>query len=364
MTIENLAALVRGQAEELGRLRTELQELRRVPQPERQVSAPLAEPDGSVSRRRLLGKAGIAAAGAAIGSAVLARPAHADNGDSLILGERENRATNTTEAVGAERWTFLFRDGHGFPVNWTPHTGVVVGLSVMGFPGVRGHSSIWGVIGTTSGTGVSGVLGQSTTGGGVWGDSQSSTGTIGSSVSGIGVYGESRQRAGVLGRSGTNWPDSPSDPIAGVHGAARAGAGVYGSCVVGDGVRGQSSSKTGVFGTTSAAPSSTLGPNAGVVGFSVTAHGVVGTSRDAPGVRGDSTNATALHGRSTNGYGVEATGGRAAIRLVPRSTAGAPASGTHQRGEMVCDANGVFWGCTAGSTSARPQGTWKRLSAP
>jgi hypothetical protein len=48
---------------------------------------------------------------------------------------------------------------------------------------------------------------------------------------------------------------------------------------------------------------------------------------------------------------------QAAIRLTPRSTAGKPTSGSHLRGELLCDKNGVLWFCTGDGFP----GTWKQV---
>jgi len=115
----------------------------------------------------------------------------------------------------------------------------------------------------------------------------------------------------------------------------------------------------------------------GVVGTSETAAGVHGISTSGPGVLAVSddvgvgafsTQGTAVQAQATSGTGLEATstsglgatfqGGRAAIRLVPTSTSGHPATGHHQRGEIVVDHKGRVWVCTAIGTP----GTWKQLA--
>jgi hypothetical protein len=61
---------------------------------------------------------------------------------------------------------------------------------------------------------------------------------------------------------------------------------------------------------------------------------------------------------SKSGYGVQATGGKAQLYLVPASTAGAPTSASHNRGELFLDKNGALFLCTA---SGSP-GTWKQVA--
>jgi hypothetical protein len=61
---------------------------------------------------------------------------------------------------------------------------------------------------------------------------------------------------------------------------------------------------------------------------------------------------------STSGVGARLKGGTAAVRLVPQPTAGAPSSGTHQRGELLVDSKGKAWLCTTGGTP----GTWRQIA--
>jgi hypothetical protein len=61
---------------------------------------------------------------------------------------------------------------------------------------------------------------------------------------------------------------------------------------------------------------------------------------------------------STEGVGASFNGGSAAVRLVPRSTTGAPTTGEHLRGEIVVDHAGKLWACTKAGTP----GTWKQIA--
>jgi hypothetical protein len=126
---------------------------------------------------------------------------------------------------------------------------------------------------------------------------------------------------------------------------------------------------------------------AGVAGISDGATGVVGSSASGTGVDGTSFNGTAVSGESTNATGVSGTSGagvgvrgygakvgvegatftgiggrfagaQAAIQLVPRGSVGRPTSGAHQRGELICDALGALYVCTANGTP----GTWRRIT--
>jgi hypothetical protein len=46
---------------------------------------------------------------------------------------------------------------------------------------------------------------------------------------------------------------------------------------------------------------------------------------------------------------------RAALRLSRQGFTGKPTTGAHLRGELLCDAAGALWFCTASGTP----GTWK-----
>lgn len=159
--------------------------------------------------------------------------------------------------------------------------------------------------------------------------------------------------------------------VTGVRGNTGAGAGVYGTTnnvsgltrgsggVVGDsrdfpGVSGLSN-ETGVLGVSRAR--TTFNARAGVVGDSSTGYGVAGFSTSSPGVRAASSSSAGINATSSSGIGGTFSGGRAAIQLVPKSTAGAPTSGAHSRGELVVDSTGALFICI---TSGTP-GTWRKV---
>jgi len=99
----------------------------------------------------------------------------------------------------------------------------------------------------------------------------------------------------------------------------------------------------GVMGKTSSATSS------GVYGENdAGGYGVAGRSNEADG--------TGVWGDSLSGIGVKATGGRAPLLLVPSASVGAPSSGSHTKGEICIDSNGVLWLCTVGD--GNNVGTW------
>jgi hypothetical protein len=65
------------------------------------------------------------------------------------------------------------------------------------------------------------------------------------------------------------------------------------------------------------------------------------------GVHGNSQNSDGVYGESISGYGGVFKGGQAPLRLVPSPNSGAPASGTHEVGELWLDKDGKIWVCTA-----------------
>jgi hypothetical protein len=75
-------------------------------------------------------------------------------------------------------------------------------------------------------------------------------------------------------------------------------------------------------------------------------------------VWGKSDGDTGVYGSSATGVGGVFAGGQAPLLLIPSGTVGPPTTGIHQQGEVVVDANGVFWVCIAATTRA---GTWKSL---
>jgi hypothetical protein len=96
-----------------------------------------------------------------------------------------------------------------------------------------------------------------------------------------------------------------------------------------------------------------------------TGYGVRGESASGFGVRGDATTGIAVSGSAPQGtaisgqgkLGGEFTGTRAAVRLVPTTTVGAPTSGSHYKGDLLCDKDGDLWFCKLGG---KP-GTWVKI---
>ncbi len=98
------------------------------------------------------------------------------------------------------------------------------------------------------------------------------------------------------------------------------------------------------------------GGGTGVLGQSTSGIGVYGYTDDGRAVYGYASSGSALYGYTSTGYALTAYPGKAHLLLTPGPTAGKPASGTHARGEVYVDANGVHWHCVAAGTP----GTWVR----
>jgi len=144
----------------------------------------------------------------------------------------------------------------------------------------------------------------------------------------------------------------------GVYGVANGYAGVFGdtSGTGSVGVSGLSRSTTGSGAGVSGGASSPNGT--GVVGSSpgIGVHGYNSFSITRPagsiGVCGQSN--------QSDGLGGYFAGPRAAVRLEPRPSAGAPTTGQHEIGDLVVDSVGRVYVCTAAGTP----GTWNELGAP
>jgi hypothetical protein len=76
------------------------------------------------------------------------------------------------------------------------------------------------------------------------------------------------------------------------------------------------------------------------------------------GVNGDSVTGAGVHGKSTSGYGGVFEGGKAQVRLVPKSTSGRPTTGSHARGELYLGSTGTLFICVASGTP----GTWRKVT--
>src|SRR6516165_9846220 len=229
-----------------------------------------------------------------------------------------------------------------------------------------------GVFGYTKGDGNSGAVGKNDAGGyGVYGHSARGTGVYGESPAGDGVFGysTSNDNSGAVGKNDAGGY--------GVYGHSEQGTGIFGESLAvegdrmigvhgvavnrGTGVKGETQNGTGVLGETQGGP--------GVSGKSVSGPGVEGRSGSYVGVDGFCLNGTGVHGlggdsgvtgTSQKGYGGTFGGprARAAIRLLPAETPGAPTTGTHQVGELFVDSQGALYYCRKGGTP----GTWVTLA--
>jgi hypothetical protein len=256
--------------------------------------------EGKVSRRRLLSKAGVAAAGLVVAGA---------------LTQRDIREAEAAQVIGDSNIEFR---GGVEGTNNAPFGYGVMGRATDGW-GVDGQADRAGVRGGNhkgigvQGTGPTGVSG--------FGDGQ-----LGSGLTGVGVkgYGE----IGVHGESST----AGQNGVWGRH--TNQGSGIFGE------------GRVGVLGI-----SSENGWN-GVWGRH-TANGRA--------VAGDSAQGVGVDGVSTSGYGGQFKGGKAQLRFVPAGTTGKP-TGTHTKGEIFMDSAGTLFICVASSTSTAAA-RWKKLSA-
>jgi hypothetical protein len=274
----------------------------------------MTESSELVQRRALLRTLGIgaaAASAAAVGSTAWARPAAADDGDPLILGESNEADSGTSISSNNDSGTF-------------------------------------GVTNNSSDSGADGLVVDAFGGTGLVSYSFANDAVVGRALNaGFGVRG--------LGTGDANGVEATSSKGDGLVATASA------------------SNKAAVRGTTTGVASAIIGRAVGgygVDGGSDTTHGVVGRasadaraavrafgSSSATGVQATSTSAPAIIGSSSNDVGAELSGGRAAVRLVPRGTPGPPTSGSHQRGELLVDSKGVLYFCKTDGTP----GKWKKV---
>ena len=82
------------------------------------------------------------------------------------------------------------------------------------------------------------------------------------------------------------------------------------------------------------------------------------TAGGGNGLNGDSATGAGVHGKSTSGYGGVFEGGKAQVRLVPKSTSGRPTTGSHAKGELYLGSTGNLYICV---TSGTP-GTWRKVT--
>jgi hypothetical protein len=189
----------------------------------------------TIGRRGLM--AGVAAlVGGAMAKTAPAAPAHADDGSDLVIGQFN--VGHTTTELGFD---LTASTSPVFKVSDVHSATCVYGVSLLpggGGTGARGDSVTGvGVHGISESN--DGVRGQSTSGVGVHGLSESSDAITGKAKQGAGVVGQSDTGAGVVGKTASN----VSPAISGQGGAA--GAGVLGFVDTGTGVEGRANG-TGV----------------------------------------------------------------------------------------------------------------------
>ncbi len=267
--------------------------------------------EGPVSRRALLGKAGAAAVAAmAAGMLINPREARADTFNSVNTHSVYAEADVPRTTVGMTAITGK-TDSEVDPAGRFSNPG---GTGVWGSSAKGGYS---GVFGQHTGTSGYGVVGDGTGG---------SAGVLGRNGGGHGVRGVGQ--SGVVGESSTTGYSG----VSGVH----TGSG-YG--VVGDG-RGLN--------------------NAGVLGRNPTGAGVRGEGV-VHGVHGKTTaGGTGIFGEGGTGYAGAFSGGKAQLRIVPKSGVGRPTSGSFAKGDVYMDAAANLFVCVA-STTTTSAAQWKQV---
>jgi hypothetical protein len=248
--------------------------------------------------------------------------------------------------------------------------------------GLSASGDTYGITATTNGTTGYAVYATTSQGYGIYADSTNATGVWAHGGS-FGVDADSANGFGVHGNSDNNTGVGGVGGIYGVWGKSTtaSGVGVYGECPANIAVYGVSTNNTGVWGQ---------GGATGVTGVCDSTYGVHGESKNGFGVWGHSDNNTGVGGVggvygvwgknvstgigvygendstgsgvtgvSTGGLGGVFTGGRAPLLLTPAGAAGPPTSGSHARGEVYVDSNGLLFSCTASGTP----GSWRKLSS-
>jgi hypothetical protein len=135
-------------------------------------------------------------------------------------------------------------------------------------------------------------------------------------------------------------------------------AGVVGNTTITDGAG--VSGVAGTDGATGVSGSSQGATGTGVLGTCSKGYGVFAATGPAFNIARQ-PGPVAVYGQVRDDVGLAGVfeGGRAALRLVPRHTAGAPTTGAHDPGELIVDSNGVLFYCRSAGTP----GTWIRVDA-
>jgi hypothetical protein len=274
-----------------------------------ELTAAASEYEGRISRRRLLSRAGAAAAGLLVAGALTQRDIREAKAAITESSHNANVAgvTGINHAGGAGVKGEAGFHGSAFrgaveASNNDPN-GYGVQSDSKGI-GVRAFGRTHGVFGH----GIVGVAGQSST--------QGAPAVYGQHIGehGYGVRGDGRGAfAGVWGRNPRN-------------------NGVLGEGSIG--VHGQSTTGTGV-----------MGQNTGSGG-----NGVEGIGRGASNAGVSGIN------KDQGGYGGRFLGGKAQLILIPGFNTGKP-TGAHSKGEIFMDSRGVLFVCVADGDPA----TWRRV---
>ena len=262
--------------------------------------------DGQVSRRGLLSKAGVAAAGLVVAGA---------------LTQRDIREAKAAQVIGDSNQEFR---------------GGVEGTNNAQFGyGVRGRA--------TDGWGVDGQADRA----GVRGSSGTGIGVDGSGFTGVRGFGTGQIGSGRTGVEGQG--------DIGVHGTSSSGHASLGegsATAEFAGVRG--TGKTGVWGSTSVLGySGVYGLHQGTQGYGLVGDG----TGPGAGVLGRNAGGPGVEARDSR-YGAKFAGSRAQLLLVPKGTAGRPTTGAHTKGEISMDSAAALFVCTASGTP----GTWRKVT--
>jgi hypothetical protein len=210
-----------------------------------------------------------------------------------------------------------------------------------------------GVHAEATGLAVKGVASDSD-GVGVNGTCPSGIGVQAVSTDGVGL--DAKGNFGVVAH-GTSAGISAYSEGAAIGATSTNGTGVFAVSSSGTGVDASGSKGVVAHGDVTAVEAVSIRGTA-VDATSATGTGLRATSTGGTGVTATSASGHGLVAASADGVGASFNGGSAAVRLVPRSTEGAPTTGDHLRGEIVVDHAGKLWACT----KAGAPGNWKQIA--
>jgi len=338
--IEQLEAEGRALREEVRALRAEK---------DRPAAPEPANGDGPVTRRRLIGMAGAAAAGAVGGAVLAAAPAGAATNDPVLV-DNAHTGTGTTSLTS----------------DFT--TGPALSISNTGAGG--GANAITAVAGT--GTGVSstgasaGVSGSSTSGQGVTGSSSSGDGVRATSATAASVF-VNAPTANTTGVHMTLNPGSTSGPPnAGLHAAGQFwmdSTSTLFQCTLG-GTPGTWVQVPQLGRQQTLATSPVLTTK--ITGFPTGGDPILWAvnNNGGKGLVGQSPSGIGLVGSTDIGIGVQAAANAVNgvhLELSPTSQVGPPTGGTHALGQFYVDQNGVLFQCVVAGVGTAAK--WARQAS-